>query len=132
MHIIPLYAAILALFFVLLSIRTIRLRRQLKASLGDAGNQALLRAVRAHSNFAEYAPLSLLLLCFVELSGAPSLFTHALAICLIAGRLSHAYGVSQIEENFRFRVVGMVMTFSVMVGASLFLLALYVTGLLPT
>jgi len=102
MHIVPLYASILALLFVALSVRTLRMRRRLKIAIGDAGNQAMLRAMRVHSNFAEYVPLSLLLIYFVEVSGANSLLVHVLALCLLAGRASHAFGVSQVKETTRF------------------------------
>lgn len=65
MKILPLYASILALLFVALSVRTLRLRHRLKIGIGDAGNTQMLRAMRVHSNFAEYVPLSLLLLYLV-------------------------------------------------------------------
>lgn len=66
MHIVFLYAALLALLFVALSIRTLLMRRRLGIAIGDAGNESMLRAMRVHSNFAEYVPLSLLLIYFVE------------------------------------------------------------------
>ena len=69
-HIVLLYAALLALLFVGLSIRTLRMRRRLGIAIGDAGNESMLRAMRAHSNFAEYVPLSLLLIYLVEVTGA--------------------------------------------------------------
>ena len=122
MHTLPLYAALLALLFVALSIRTLRLRRSLKIVLGDAGNDQMLRAMRVHSNFAEYAPLGLIVLYLVEAQGAPVLFIHALGMCLLVGRLSHAYGVSQVRENYRFRVVGMAMTFTTLLACSAYLL----------
>jgi len=125
MHIIPFYASILALLFVGLSIRTLRMRRRLKIAVGDAGNPAMLRAVRAHSNFAEYVPLGILLIYFVEVSGANPLFVHVLALCLLAGRASHAFGVSHVNENFAFRVFGMAMTFTSLVAASAYLLYAY-------
>ena len=62
LKIIPLYAALLALLFIALSVRTLRLRRHLKIAVGDAGNTQMLRAMRAHANFAEYVPMCLLLL----------------------------------------------------------------------
>ena len=101
-----------------LSLRTLRMRRRLKIAIGDAGNQAMLRAMRVHSNFAEYVPLSLLLLYFAETSGANPGFVHLLALCLLAGRLAHAFGVSQVDENYRFRVFGMTMTFATLVSAA--------------
>jgi len=116
------YASIFALLFVTLSLRTLRMRRRLKIAIGDAGNQAMLRAMRVHSNFAEYVPLSLLLLYFAETSGANPGFVHLLALCLLAGRLAHAFGVSQVDENYRFRVFGMTMTFATLVLSSAFLL----------
>ena len=57
LKIIPIYAALLALLFLALSVRTLRLRRRLNISVGDAGNTKMLRAMRAHANFAEYVPL---------------------------------------------------------------------------
>ena len=105
-----------------MSIRTLRLRRGLKIAIGDAGNPTLLRAMRVHANFAEYVPLSLLLIFFVEAAGARSLLVHFLCLCLLVGRASHAYGVSQATENYKFRVAGMALTFVALISASLFLL----------
>lgn len=112
MPVVALYAALLSLLFIGLSVRTIGLRRRLRIGIGDADNADMQRAMRVHANFAEYVPLALLLLYFTEISGAPLLLVHVLGLCLLIGRLSHAYGVSQSSENFRFRVFGMAMTFS--------------------
>ena len=125
MHITPLYASVLAILFVALSVRTLRMRHRLKIAVGDAGNQALLRAIRVHSNFAEYVPLSLLLISFVEMSGASALLVHFLGPCLLVGRAAHAYGVSQLNENYAFRVAGMAMTFTTLMGASGYLILSY-------
>jgi uncharacterized membrane protein YecN with MAPEG domain len=125
MHIVLFYAALLALLFVALSIRTLRLRRRLGIAIGDAGSEAMLRAMRAHANFAEYAPLSLLLLFFVESSGAAPLFVHALGAGMLLGRLSHAFGVSRVRENFAFRVAGMALTLTPMIASALYLLRVY-------
>ena len=69
MNITPFYAAILALLFFALSVRTLRLRRKLQIVIGDAGNPHMLRAMRVHANFAEYAPFTLLLAFMLELQG---------------------------------------------------------------
>lgn len=122
MIITPLYAAILGLVFVALSLQTIRLRRRHRVALGDGNQAPLRRAMRVHANFAEYVPLALLLMFFVERGGGSALRIHALGIALLAGRLLHAWGVSQVRENFRYRTIGMVLTFSVIISASLFLL----------
>ncbi len=124
-HIVLLYAALLALLFVGLSIRTLRLRRRLGIAIGDAGNESMLRAMRVHSNFAEYVPLSLLMIYLVEVTGAPPLWVHGLGISVLLGRVSHAFGVSQTQENYVFRVAGMAMTFTPLIVSALRLLWVY-------
>ena len=120
--ILPIYAAVFAIFFVVLSIRTIRQRRKLKIGLGDSGNNDMQRAMRVHANFAEYVPLSLLMIYLVEQSGVYAWFLHALCLSLLAGRLSHAYGVSQAKENYRFRVMGMTLTLTTLIACAVHLL----------
>ncbi|WP_421869681.1 MAPEG family protein [Motiliproteus sp.] len=114
----PLYAGLLALLFVGLSVRTLLLRRKLRVAVGDGGDKALLRAMRVHANFVEYVPISLILIAMLELSQISPVVVHALGLCLLLGRLSHAYGVSQLKEDFRFRVFGMALTFAALVSAA--------------
>ncbi len=128
MTILPFYAALLVLLFVVLSIRTLRLRRSLKIGVGDGGNPQMLRAMRVHSNFAEYVPLALLMVYLVESRGAHPVFVHALGLCLLAGRLFHAYGVSQARENLRFRVAGMALTFTTLLSSAAYVLFALVRG----
>ncbi len=119
---VPVYAALLALLFVALSVRTLRLRRHLRIPVGDSGNLEMLRAMRVHANFAEYVPLSLLLFYFVEVQGHPALLVHLLCLSLLSGRIAHAYGVSQSAEQYAFRVTGMALTFTSMIVAAVALL----------
>nr|WP_206202872.1 MAPEG family protein [Thioalkalivibrio sp. XN8] len=112
----------LALLFVALSVRTLRLRRRYKLALGDGGNPLMLRAIRTHANFAEYAPLGLLLLAGAEISGSPALLTHAIGLMLLAGRVLHAFGVSREAEVFAFRVSGMALTFTAYLVAAAYIL----------
>lgn len=122
MTVTPVYATLLGLLFIALSLRTIRLRRRHQVAVGDGNNSELRRAMRVHANFAEYVPLALLLVYFVEHDGATMLLVHALGCALLAGRLLHAWGVSQPRENFRYRVTGMVLTFGVILVAGLTIL----------
>lgn len=122
MPIVFFYAALLSLFFVFLSLRTLRMRRRLRIPLGDGGAEPMMRAVRVHSNFAEYVPLSLLLIYFVEQQGYAAWLVHALCLCLLAGRLAHAFGVSRTPEDYRLRVTGMALTFTALIVAALALL----------
>ena len=123
MHIVFFYAAVLALLFVALSVRTILLRRRFRIAVGDADNEEMLRAIRAHSNFAEYVPLTLLLIYFVELGDAEDWLVHGLCIALLAGRILHAIGISRVRENYRIRTAAMALTFTTIVAASLSLLS---------
>ena len=118
----PLYAALIALVFVLLSIRTLRLRRRFSVGIGDGDQQLLARASRAHANFAEYVPIALLLIFFLEMSISTALWIHLLCVVLLVGRVIHAYGISQIDENYAYRVAGMALTFTAIITAAVGLL----------
>ena len=118
MRITALYAGLLALLFVLLSVQVIALRRSGKVALGDGGNALLARRIRVHGNFAEFAPLGLILVGLSESLTAPPLLVHALGLALLVGRMSHAWGMSQPHEVLAFRSVGMMLTFGMLlVGA---------------
>jgi uncharacterized membrane protein YecN with MAPEG domain len=67
-----------------------------------------------HSNFAEYVPMSLLMMALAESTDVHAWLLHGTGIALIIARLSHAFGVSQTPENFNFRVTGMALTFTVL------------------
>jgi uncharacterized membrane protein YecN with MAPEG domain len=128
MPIVSLYASLLALLFVGLSVRTLLMRRRLGIALGDAGNEAMLRAMRVHSNFAEYVPLSLILIYLVEQAGARPLFVHALCLSVLVGRVSHAIGVSTVGERGGFRVLGIGLTLAPLIVASVRLLQFHLSG----
>lgn len=124
-NITPLYAALLALLFVGLGVRTVSLRRKLGVAVGHGDNPALHRAARAHANFAEYVPITLLMIFFVEINTGSTPWIHILCGLLVVGRLSHAYGVSQVEENYRYRVAGMALTFTAIICAALGIVLTY-------
>ena len=89
-----LYAAILGLVLIGLAARIARLRNQTKIGIGYEGSDVLSRAVRAHGNFIEYAPIGLILMALIELNGAPAGLLHGLGAALVIGRLLHAWGLS--------------------------------------
>lgn len=124
----PVYAALLALLFLYLSFRVINRRKVARVALGHDGDADLTRRVRVHANFAEYVPFSLLLLALCELQGAPFELLHLFGAVLLAGRISHAYGVSQSAENLKFRMAGMIATFGVIAATALTSLYLAVSG----
>lgn len=106
----PLYAGLLGLWCLILAARVILQRRASGVSLGTGDDAALERRVRAHANFAEYAPLGLLLLALLEFNGAPGWSLHATGLMFLVGRLLHGYALS-FTRHSPLRVPGMVLTF---------------------
>jgi uncharacterized membrane protein YecN with MAPEG domain len=122
MPITALYAALLAVLFLILSARTIGRRQAAKVEIGTAtrdgaDDRELLRRVRVHANCAEYLPIGVLLLGLAESLKAQPLALHVLGATLLIGRIIHAYGLSQSPHNLPLRVGGMVMTLT-MIGLS--------------
>ena len=126
MPITPIYAALFGIILIVLSLRTIRVRRRLQIAIGHADDAQMERAMRVHANFCEYVPIALLLIYLLEVSIGASYWIHVLGGALLLGRLLHAYGVSQPRENLRFRVTGMVLTFTVIISSALRILIGYV------
>jgi hypothetical protein len=120
--IVPTYASILVLIFVVLSARVIQMRASAKIGIGTGNDPAMERRIRVHGNFAEYVPLALLLLTFMEMLHMSRYLIHVLCIVLIVARVVHAIGVTPVQENFPMRVGSVLFTFAVLVIAALALL----------
>ena len=121
-HIVPVYAAVLALLFLVLSARVMRERGRAGVAIGAGGNITLERQIRVHGNFAEYVPLALILLGFLEMRGAAAWYLHLLCLALVVGRLAHAYGVAQEPDILPLRATGVMLTGAVIVAAALTLI----------
>jgi uncharacterized protein len=113
MFVTPLYAGLLVLWFVVLSVRVVNLRRR-GIIFGDNGDVAVTRVVRAQANFAEYVPLALLMMGFLEVSRFSIYILHALGLTLVVARLIHGLALS-FGWQMRFgRVAGAALTFIVL------------------
>jgi uncharacterized membrane protein YecN with MAPEG domain len=122
MIITPFYAALLALLFVKLTLNVIKTRRRESVAIGDGNNPALQRAIGVHNNFAQYVPISLLLIAFLELQAAPNIVIHMLGLSLLVSRCMHAYGLAKTKENFKIRTISMVATISIILAAAIYLI----------
>ena len=118
MRIIALYAALLALLYIALTINVIRLRYKHKISLGHRDIPELERAIRAHGNFAEYVPLTLIMVGLSAHLGAPPWVLHLLGGALLLARLSHAYYLC-VKYKTIFRQIGVVLTLLILLISSL-------------
>jgi uncharacterized protein len=111
MTITAFYASLLAVLFLLLSVRVIGWRRERRVEIGHGDDAELLRRMRVHANFAEYVPFALLLMALAESMAPPRPMLHLVGIILVAGRLMHAYGLSQTPHILHYRVWGVTLTF---------------------
>ncbi|MCX2724058.1 MAPEG family protein [Roseibium salinum] len=75
----------------------------------DGGDQILLQRMRAHSNFTETVPMTLLAMAAAETAGAPPLLLWTGGSVLLAGRLLH-YGTLVTSPFGNGRAVGMILT----------------------
>ena len=127
-----LYASLLALWFVFLSMRVIALRGNPMFRfliLGTSPEEMLERAVRAHGNLAEYAPIMLILLYLLETVPAVSVShaaLHALGGSFLLGRVMHGVCFGFMTFSRPLRIGGTALTLLPLVGAAIPLLILVV------
>lgn len=102
---------------VWLALQTIKVRRANKVKLGDGGDFELQSAIRAHGNFAEYMPITIILLFLLEYNGMHYLVIHVIGIAFLVGRWTHAQGL--LKDNLRKRVMGMGFTLNIIIGLAI-------------
>jgi uncharacterized membrane protein YecN with MAPEG domain len=112
-------AAAAAILHVWLAGRVSRVRRIVKVSVGDGGNEALLRRIRAHGNYVENMPIFVILVGLLELAGADRRFLWGAAITFVLARIAHAFGMDQASPS-RLRLVGMVTSTLVLLGLGIY------------
>ena len=103
-------AAALALLNLRLTVDVIRLRKSRRVGIGDGEDAEIARAVRAHANLVEHAPLALILMACLELNGGTNWLLVPLAAAFVAGRAMHARGIARSSGVSRDRTVGMHLT----------------------
>lgn len=114
----PLYAGLLGLLLVVLAFNVSRYRVGLKIAAGDAGHPGLQRAIRAHANLTENAPLGLILLAAVEVQGFSAPVIHVLGILLVLGRAMHGFGLSRNIGRSVGRAGGILLTWIMILASS--------------
>jgi len=119
MMVTPLYAGLLAMWYLVLSIRVIQYRGAAKINLGDGGDPHMLRLQRAHANFSEYVPLILLMIGLLELSHVSIYILHGLGAALLVARLLHGIALSFTEKWMFGRFWGTLLTFILLLLAAL-------------
>lgn len=122
--VVALYGSLNAIFNIALAANVSRARLRNKVSLGHGDSPALLMAVRAHGNNAEFVPLALVMLLIAELSGGNSLWLHVLGGALLVARVAQAWGIHIEKVPNPPRFLGTALTYFVILGASAYALLL--------
>ena len=84
------FAASLGALLVAFAFPVVVQRAKRGQPFGDGGEGALLRAIRAHGNFTEYAPLLLVLVALLELGGASETWLLVIAGVFLLSRALYA------------------------------------------
>lgn len=121
-----LYAGILGLLLVALSLRVVIVARVgAQIPYGDGGENELTPVIRSHGNFIEYVPMALLLIGFVEFTGTSNTLIHGLGIALVIARVLHAAGLKANQGPTFGRVAGAAITWLVIAIAAVLSLLQY-------
>lgn len=119
MQVLALYSGVLGMLLIYLSYNVAGSRKKFKVGIGDGENKDLARAIRVHANFTEYVPIALILLAVYEANQGHVMVTHIAGITLVIGRLLHAYGLGKTVRTSFGRLVGILLTWLVIVGLSI-------------
>jgi uncharacterized protein len=114
-------AAGAALVNIWLMMRCGKARTTAKVSIGDGGDDFLIRRMRAHSNFVESTPFVLILIAALEATGGSANWLWYVGIIFIFGRLAHGLGMDggAFEKG---RMVGVLITLLTLLGLAGFAL----------
>jgi uncharacterized protein len=120
-------AAGAALVNIWLMIRCGQARTKGKVSIGDGGDEHLIRRMRAHANFVESAPFVLILIAALEASGFAGQWLYYIGVLYIVGRLAHGLGMDggALEKG---RMVGTLITLLTLLGLAGYALWRVYTG----
>lgn len=114
-------AAGAALLNLWLTVRVGRVRGQEKVSIGDGGNDRVIRRMRAHSNYVENTAFVLILLALVELGLGSSLWLWGVGALYLVGRILHALGMDGMMWG---RMAGTIITMLTQLGLAVTALAI--------
>lgn len=86
-------AAGAALVNIWLMVRCGQARTKESVSVGDGGNEFVIRRMRAHANFVESAPFVLILIAALEATGNSPSWLWTIGLVYIIGRFAHGLGM---------------------------------------
>ncbi len=118
-----------ALVNIWLMVRVGQVRTSEKVSIGDGGNEKVIRRMRAHSNYIESAPFVLVLVGAIELASTSSpVWLWIVGGLYLLGRVAHGVGM----DDGRFgkgRMIGTLVTMLVLLGLAIYAITIpYLQG----
>ena len=117
-------AGVLALLNIWLSVRVGQVRRSEQISVGDGGNERVVRRMRAHANFSENAWIVLLLVLVLELSVGTSVWLWVAAGLFVLARVGHGLGM---DGWYAGRAAGTAITFLLEIALGLWAISIPLT-----
>jgi uncharacterized protein len=124
-------AAAAAIINLWLAIRCGRVRTTNKISIGDGGNESMVAAMRAHSNFVEYTPFFLVLVGAIELALGSPMWLWAISGLFLIARVLHGLGMTGAVKAGR--EIGILVTMLALLGLAGVAIAIpYFTPAKPT
>jgi len=122
LNITPIFIGFFAVMQVPITIMVGYRRLQTGVRFFDGGDRTLMRRMRAHGNFTETVPMTLLAMAAAEVGGAPHWLLWSGGAVLLAGRSVHLATLVQSEWGIG-RALGMILTFISMGGFGLLAIA---------
>jgi len=121
-------AAAAGLINLWLAIRIGQVRTSQKVSVGDGGNEFVIRRMRAQANFVEYTPFMLVLIGALECSGYAATWLWVVGVVYMIGRLAHGLGMDGGAFGIG-RMIGTLTSMLTLLGLSGY--AIYVASIMP-
>lgn len=111
-------AAAAAILAIWLMIRVGQVRTSEGVSVGDGGNEKVIRRMRAHANFVESAPFVVLLIGVIELAGRGDAWLAYVSGAYFVGRILHGFGMDggSMQPG---RMVGTIITLLTLLGLAI-------------
>ncbi|MEH6827323.1 MAPEG family protein [Parasphingorhabdus sp.] len=117
-----------ALINIWLMMRVGQVRTSEKISVGDGGNEKVIRRMRAHSNYIESAPFVLLLVAAIELASATSpTWLWIVSGLYLLGRVAHGVGMDNGKLG-KGRTIGTIVSMLVLLGLGIYAITIPYLG----
>ena len=116
-------AGVAALINIWLMVRVGRVRASEKVSIGDGGNEKVIRRMRAHANYGESLPIVLILIGVIELATGTAVWLWLVGGIYMLGRVAHGIGMDGGKFG-KGRMVGTILTLLVMLGLAAYAIAI--------